>query len=238
MIKIPATPQGLPAIRQALEEGININITLLFAQSAYEQVAEAFLAALEARAAKGQDISHIASVASFFVSRIDSLVDSKVDATLKTETDAKKKGLLESLQGKVAIANARRTYQKYQELFGGSRWKALAAKGAQTQRLLWASTSTKNTKYRDVLYVEELIGADTVDTIPPATFDAFRDHGKLRPSLTENVAGANKTMADLEAAGISMKEVTDKLLTDAVKLFQDPFRQLLDTIEKHAGVRA
>ena len=238
MIKIPATPQGLPAIRQALEEGININITLLFAQSAYEQVAEAFLAALEARAAKGQDISQIASVASFFVSRIDSLVDSKIDATLKTETDAKKKGLLESLQGKVAIANARRTYQKYQELFGGSRWKALAAKGAQTQRLLWASTSTKNPKYRDVLYVEELIGADTVDTIPPATFDAFRDHGKLRPSLTENVAGANKTMADLEAAGISMKEVTDKLLTDAVKLFQDPFKQLLDTIEKHAGVRA
>jgi transaldolase len=238
MIKIPATPQGLPAIRQALEEGININITLLFAQSAYEQVAEAFLAALEARVAKGQDISQIASVASFFVSRIDSLVDSKIDATLKTESDAKKKGLLESLQGKVAIANARRTYQKYQELFGGSRWKALAAKGAQTQRLLWASTSTKNPKYRDVLYVEELIGADTVDTIPPATFDAFRDHGKLRPSLAENVAGANKTMADLEAAGISMKEVTDKLLTDAVKLFQDPFKQLLDTIEKHAGVRA
>ena len=238
MIKIPATPQGLPAIRQALEEGININITLLFAQSAYEQVAEAFLAALEARAAKRQDISQIASVASFFVSRIDSLVDSKIDATLKTETDAKKKGVLESLQGKVAIANARRTYQKYQELFGGSRWKALAAKGAQTQRLLWASTSTKNPKYRDVLYVEELIGADTVDTIPPATFDAFRDHGKLRPSLTENVTGANKTMADLEAAGISMKEVTDKLLADAVKLFQDPFKQLLDTIEKHAGVRA
>jgi transaldolase/glucose-6-phosphate isomerase len=238
MIKIPATPQGIPAIRQALEDGINVNITLLFAQSAYEQVAEAYLSALEARVAKGQEISHIASVASFFVSRIDSLVDSKIDAALKTETDAKKKGLLESLQGKVAIANARRTYQKYQELFGGSRWKALAAKGAQTQRLLWASTSTKNPKYRDVLYVEELIGADTVDTIPPATFDAFRDHGKLRPSLTENVTGANKTMADLEAAGISMKEVTDKLLADAVKLFQDPFKQLLDTIEKHAGVRA
>src|SRR5712672_907782 len=238
MIKIPATPQGLPAIRQALEEGININITLLFAQSAYEQVAEAFLAALEARAAKGQDISHIASVASFFVSRIDSLVDSKIDALLKTETEAKKKALLESLQGKVAIANARRTYKKYQELFGGARWKALAAKGGQTQRLLWASTSTKNAKYRDVIYVEELIGADTVDTIPPATFDAFRDHGKLRPSLTENVDGANKTMNDLEAAGISMKEVTDKLIADAVKLFQDPFKQLLDAITRHAGVSA
>jgi transaldolase/glucose-6-phosphate isomerase len=238
MIKIPATPEGLPAIRQALTEGININITLLFAQSAYEQVAEAYIAALEARAAKGQDVSHIASVASFFVSRIDSLVDSKIDAMEKSEADSGKKALLEALRGKVAIANARRTYAKYQELVGGPRWKALAAKGAQTQRLLWASTSTKNPKYRDVLYVEELIGADTVDTIPPATFDAFRDHGKLRNSLTENVAGAHKTMSDLEAAGISMKEVTDKLIADAVKLFQDPFKQLLDTIAKHAGVQA
>ena len=238
MIKIPASPQGLPAIRQALEEGVNINITLLFAQSAYEQVAEAYLAALEARAAKDQDISHIASVASFFVSRIDSLVDSTIDAKQKNETDSGKKALLESLRGNVAIANARRTYAKYQELVGGSRWKALAAKGAQTQRLLWASTSTKNPKYRDVLYVEELIGADTVDTIPPATFDAFRDHGKLRNSLTEDLAGANKTMSDLEAAGISMKEVTDKLLTDALKPFQDPFKQLLETITKHAGVPA
>jgi transaldolase / glucose-6-phosphate isomerase len=238
MIKIPATPEGLPAIRQALEEGININITLLFAQSAYEKVAEAYIAGLEARAAKGEDVSHIASVASFFVSRIDSLVDSKIDAMQKNETDPSKKALLESLRGKVAIANARRTYAKYQELVGGPRWKALAAKGAQTQRLLWASTSTKNPKYRDVLYVEELIGADTVDTIPPATFDAFREHGKLRNSLTENVAGAHKTMSDLEAAGISMKEVTDKLIADAVKLFQDPFKQLLDAIAKHAGVRA
>jgi transaldolase / glucose-6-phosphate isomerase len=238
MIKIPATPQGIPAIRQALEEGINVNITLLFAQSAYEQVAEAYLSALEARAAKNQNLAQIASVASFFVSRIDSLVDSTIENMLKTETDSAKTSLLQSLQGKVAIANARRTYHKYQELFGGSRWKALAAKGAQTQRLLWASTSTKNPKYRDVLYVEELIGADTVDTIPPATFDAFRNHGKLRNSLTEDVAGANKTMSDLEAAGISMKQITDKLLADAVKLFQDPFKQLLDAISKHAGVRA
>lgn len=238
MIKIPATPQGLPAIRQALEDGINVNITLLFAQSAYEQVAEAYLSALEARVAKGQEISHIASVASFFVSRIDSLVDSIIDTKLKSETDSGKKTQLSSLHGKVAIANARRTYAKYQELFGGARWKALAAKGGQTQRLLWASTSTKNPKYRDVLYVEELIGADTVDTIPPATFDAFRDHGKLRNSLTEDLSGANKTMTDMEAAGISMKEVTDKLLADAVKLFQDPFKQLLEAIATHAGVRA
>jgi len=238
MIKIPATKEGIPAIRQALEEGININITLLFAQSAYEQVAEAYFAALEARVAKGQDVSHIASVASFFVSRIDTLVDSRIDEKLKTESDSGKKALLESLRGKVAIANARRTYAKYQEFVGGPRWKALAAKGAQTQRLLWASTSAKNPKYRDVLYVEELIGADTVDTIPPATFDAFRQHGKLRPSLTENVAGANKTMSDLEAADIPMKEVTDKLIADAVKLFQDPFKSLLDSITKHAGVSA
>jgi transaldolase / glucose-6-phosphate isomerase len=236
MIKVPATPEGLPAIRQLLEEGLNINITLLFAQSAYERVAEAFLAALEARAAKGQDISHIASVASFFVSRIDTLVDGKIDEQLKIARDAAAKALLESLRGKIAIANARRTYKKYQELFGGARWKALAAKGAQTQRLLWASTSTKNPKYRDVLYVEELIGADTVDTIPPATFDAFRDHGKLRPSLTENVEGAAKTMADLAKAGISMKEVTDKLVVDGVKLFADAFTQLLEATGKSAGV--
>jgi transaldolase len=238
MVKVPATKAGVPAIRQLLEEGININITLLFAQSAYEQVAEAYIAALEARAAKGQDVSKIASVASFFVSRIDTLIDGMIDEKLKNETDAKKKELLSSVEGKVAIANARRTYAKYQELVGGARWKALESKGAHTQRLLWASTSTKNKKYRDVLYVEELIGADTVDTIPPATFDAFRDHGKLRNSLTENVAGANKTMADLEAAGISMQAVTDKLLLDGVKLFADAFTTLIAAVEKHAGVRA
>jgi len=165
-------------------------------------------------------------------------VDSKIDEKLKTTTDGGQKELLESLRGKVAIANAKLTYKKYQELFGGPRWKALAAKGAQTQRLLWASTSTKNPKYRDVMYVEELIGADTVDTIPPATIDAFRDHGRLRPSLTENVEGAAKTMADLAKAGISMREVTDKLMVDGVKLFADAFKTLLDAVSKTAGVRA
>ena len=238
MIKVPATAEGIPAIRRLLEEGININITLLFAQSAYEQVAEAYISALEARAAKGQDIAHIASVASFFVSRIDSLIDKEIDDKLKTESDAKKKKLFTSVQGKVAIANARRTYSKYGELFGGVRWKDLAAKGAQVQRLLWASTSTKNPKYRDVLYVEELIGADTVDTIPPATFDAFRDHGKLRNSLTEDLAGANKTFADLESVGISMKQATERLLADGVKLFAEAFAQLIAAVDKHAGVRA
>jgi len=237
MIKVPATPEGIPAIRQLLEEGLNINITLLFAQAAYEKVAEAYIAALEARAAKGLDVSQIASVASFFVSRIDTLVDSKVDELGKTAGGGAK-DLLESVRGKIAIANAKLTYRKYEELFGGLRWKALAGKGAQTQRLLWASTSTKNPKYRDVIYVEELIGADTVDTIPPATFDAFRDHGKLRKSLTEDVAGAAKIMDNLGKAGISMKEVTDKLLVDGVKLFADAFKQLLDATGKSAGVRA
>jgi len=165
-------------------------------------------------------------------------VDSNIDEKLKTASKASQKSLLESIRGKIAIANAKLTYKKYQELFGGPRWKALAAKGAQTQRLLWASTSTKNPNYRDVLYVEELIGADTVDTIPPATFDAFRDHGNIRPSLTENVAGAAKTMANLAKAGISMKEVTDKLLVDGVKLFSDAFTQLLAATGKSAGVRA
>ncbi len=237
MVKVPATPEGIPAIRQLLEDGLNINITLLFAQSAYEKVAEAFIAALEARVAKGQSVNHIASVASFFVSRIDSLIDSKIDAMLKSASgDAKT--LLESLHGTIAIANAKLTYKKYQELFGGPRWKALAAKGAQTQRLLWASTSTKNPKYRDVIYVEELIGADTVDTIPPATFDAFRDHGKLRASLTEDVPSAAKHMENLGKAGISMKEVTDQLLADGVKLFADAFTTLLAATGKSAGVKA
>jgi transaldolase / glucose-6-phosphate isomerase len=238
MIKVPATPEGIPAIRQLLEDGLNINITLLFAQSAYEQVAEAFLAALEARSAKGQDISQIASVASFFVSRIDSLIDGKIDEKLKTAADPVQKALLESIHGKIAIANAKLTYKKYQELFGGSRWNALASKGAQTQRVLWASTSTKNPKYRDVIYVEELIGADTVDTIPPATFDAFRDHGKLRNSLTEDVNAARTIMDNLAKSGISMKEATDKLLVDGVKLFADAFKQLLDATGKSAGVGA
>jgi transaldolase / glucose-6-phosphate isomerase len=236
MVKVPATPEGIPAIRQLLEDGLNINITLLFAQSAYEQVAEAFFSGLEARVKKGQAIEHSASVASFFVSRIDTLIDSKIE-TLLPSASGEKKDLLTSIEGKVAIANAKLTYKKYQELYGSPRWKALEAKGAQPQRLLWASTSTKNKKYRDVLYVEELIGAETVDTIPPATFDAFREHGRLRSSLTEDVAGAAKTMENLGKAGISMKEVTDKLLADGVKLFADAFKTLLDATGKSAGVK-
>jgi transaldolase / glucose-6-phosphate isomerase len=232
MIKIPGTAEGLPAIQQALSEGININITLLFAQEVYVKVAEAYIAGLEQFAKNGGDVSRMASVASFFISRIDSAVDAIIDAKLKASKDAREQELLKSIQGKVAIANGKQTYEKYQEIFGTDRWKALAAKGAQTQRVLWASTSTKNPAYRDVLYVEELIGPDTVDTIPPATLDAFRDHGKPRQSLTEDLASAHKTMEAAPKVGISMKEVTDKLTDDGVRSFSEAFDKLLAAVEQ------
>ncbi|HET6933801.1 MAG TPA: bifunctional transaldolase/phosoglucose isomerase, partial [Candidatus Angelobacter sp.] len=231
MIKIPGTDEGVPAVRQLIAEGVNVNITLLFAQEAYEKVAEAYIAGLEDRVKKGQDIRHLASVASFFVSRIDTLVDSTIENKLKTETDPQKQQLLRSLQGQVAIANAKQAYQTYEKLIASERWKALEAKGAQRQRLLWASTSTKNPAYRDVLYVEELIGPDTVNTIPPATMDAFREHGKVARTIDADLAGANKVMTDLEKAGISMKQITDKLLEEAIKLFDDAFQKLLAAVE-------
>jgi transaldolase len=232
MIKVPGTAEGLPAIRQLIGEGININVTLLFAQEVYEKVAEAYIAGLEDLAKRGGNLKKMAGVASFFISRIDSLVDSMIDDKLKTTSDAQQQSLLKGLKGKVAIANGKLTYQLYQKIFSGPRWDALAAKGAQTQRVLWASTSTKNPAYRDVMYVEELIGPDTVDTMPPATVDAFRDHGKVRNSLTENVPAAQKVMDDLAKAGISIKEVTTKLTTDGVKLFADAFNKLLSAVEK------
>ncbi|MGO9402051.1 MAG: bifunctional transaldolase/phosoglucose isomerase [Terriglobales bacterium] len=232
MIKVPGTPEGIPAFRQLISEGINVNVTLLFAQGVYEEVAAAFIEGVEKFAATGGDVSKLASVASFFISRIDSLVDSLVGDQLKKDTDAAGKAKLQGILGKVAIANGKLTYEAYQRIFSSPRWKALAAKGAQTQRVLWASTSTKNPNYRDVLYIEELIGPDTVNTVPPATLDAFRDHGKPRPSLTENLDAARKTMADLAAVGIVMKDVTDKLTTDGVKLFADAFDLLLAAVEK------
>jgi transaldolase/glucose-6-phosphate isomerase len=233
MIKVPGTAEGLPAIRQLIGEGININVTLLFAQEVYEKVAEAYIAGLEDLAARGGNLKKMASVASFFISRIDTLVDSKLEEKIKATSDAKQQALSKSLLGKVAIANGKLTYQRYQKIFSGPQWQALAAKGAQTQRVLWASTSTKNPNYRDVMYVEELIGPDTVDTMPPATIDAFRDHGKVRNSLTDDVTGAAKVMDDLARAGISMKEVTDKLTQDGVKLFADAFEKLLAAVEKN-----
>jgi transaldolase len=232
MIKVPGTPEGLPAIRQLIGEGININVTLLFAQEVYVKVAETYIAGLEELAKRGGNLKKMAGVASFFISRIDSLVDSTIDEKLKASSDPQQQALLKSLKGKVAIANGKLTYQRYQKIFSGPRWDALAAKGAQTQRVLWASTSTKNPEYRDVMYVEELIGPDTVDTMPPATIDAFRDHGKVRNSLTENVPAAQKVMDDLAKAGISINEVTTKLTTDGVKLFADAFNKLIEAVAK------
>ena len=232
MIKVPGTTAGIPAIQQLIGEGININVTLLFAQEIYVKVAEAYVAGLEALAARGGNLKKMAGVASFFISRIDTLIDGKLNDKLKGTSDANQQALYKSLLGKVAIANGKLTYQKYQQIFSGPRWEKLAAQGAQTQRVLWASTSTKNPNYRDVIYVEELIGPDTVNTMPPATIDAFRDHGKLRNSLTEDVAGAQKTMDDLPKAGISMKEVTDKLTEDGVKQFADAFEKLLAAVER------
>ena len=179
MVKVPATDEGLPAIEALTAKGISINITLLFSQAVYRAVAEAYIAGLEKYVAKGGDPSHVASVASFFVSRIDSSVDKQLDDKIAKANDPSEKERLAALKGKVAIANAKMAYQDYKKLFGGPRWEKLAAKGAKPQRLLWASTGTKNKDYSDVLYVEELIGPDTVNTVPPATLDAFRDHGKL-----------------------------------------------------------
>jgi transaldolase/glucose-6-phosphate isomerase len=232
MIKIPGTAEGLPAIRQAISEGININVTLLFAQEVYVKVAEAYVAGVEELAARSGNLKKMAGVASFFISRIDTLIDSMLDQKLKSTSDPNQQARLKSLLGKVAIANGKLTYQRYQKIFSGPNWDKLAAKGAQTQRVLWASTSTKNPNYRDVMYVEELIGPDTVDTIPPATIEAFRQHGRVRPSLTEDIPGAQKAMDDLAKAGISMKEVTDKLTVDGVKLFSDAFDKLLAAVEK------
>jgi transaldolase / glucose-6-phosphate isomerase len=234
MIKVPGTPEGIPAIRKLIGEGLNINVTLLFAEKVYEEVAEAYIAGLEDLAVRGGDLSRIGSVASFFVSRIDALIDGKIAETLKNQPAGADQALLRSLQGKVAIANAKLTYQVYKKIFSGPRWQALAGRGAETQRVLWASTGTKNPAYSDVLYVEELIGPDTVNTVPPATFDAFRDHGKPRASLEEDIGGAQKTMLDLGRAGISMKGVTDQLTEDGVKLFADAFDKLLAAVEKQA----
>jgi len=238
MIKVPGTPEGIPAIRQLISEGMNINVTLLFAQDVYERVADSYIAGLEDLAKRGGDLSRVASVASFFVSRIDSLIDAQLADRIKTAKTPAEQAVLRGLQGKVAIANAKLTYQRYKEIFSGPRWAALASRGAQTQRVLWASTSTKNPAYRDVVYVEELIGPDTVDTIPPATYDAFRDHGKPRASLEDDLEAAHDTMQSLAKVGVSMKEATDKLTEDGVKLFAEAFDKLLQAVEKHGAQSA
>src|SRR5437763_2778562 len=233
MIKVPATPAGVPAIQQLISEGINVNVTLLFAQQAYENVAEAYITVLEEFAAAGGDVSRVASVASFFISRIDTLIDNLLTEKSKRAGSDQERQLLESLLGKVAIANGKLTYERYKQIYSGPRWNALKAKGGQTQRLLWASTSTKNPSYRDVIYVEELIGPDTVDTIPPATFDGFRDHGVPKESLEANLDAARQTMQNLANAGVSMKDATEKLLADGVNIFEEAFGKLLEAIEKN-----
>jgi transaldolase len=232
LVKIPATTEGIAAIQQCISEGININVTLLFAQEMYEKVARAYIAGLKKYVAGGGDPSHVASVASFFISRIDSMVDAIVKARLKSASDPKEQAQLRSLLGKVAIANGKLTYQRYKEIFAEAEWKELAKQGAQTQRVLWASTSTKDPSYPDVLYIEELIGPDTVNTIPPATMDAFRDHGVVRRTLDADIAAADATMTNLEKAGISMQKVTDQLLDEAIKLFADAFAKLIAAVEQ------
>jgi len=229
MIKIPGTPQGLPAIEECLRQGININITLLFAVPMYEEVAWAYIHALERRVAEGQPIGRLASVASFFVSRIDSLADKWIEEKKRGASPAQAAELT-ALEGKAAIANAKRAYQRFKAIFSDPRFRAVAEKGARVQRPLWASTSTKNPKYRDVLYVETLIGPDTVNTLPFETIDAFRDHGKVRVTIEEDIEGSEQMLRRLEDAGISLKAVTDQVLREGVEKFAEPFDKLVKAI--------
>ena len=229
MIKVPATDEGVPAIRQLISEGININVTLLFSVAAYEKVAHAYLEGLEEYSNKGGDISHVASVASFFVSRIDSAVDALIAEKLKSSPG--KREMLKSLLGATAIANAKLAYIAFKKFSASPAWTAIESQGAQKQRLLWASTGTKNPAYRDTLYVEELIGPDTVNTIPPATFYAFRDHGQVRASLPTNLEEAQGILRELAEAGIDFKAVTSQLLHDGLLQFVDAFDKLLGSVD-------
>lgn len=238
MIKVPGTPEALPAIRRLLSEGVNVNVTLLFSREVYARVAEAHLSALEDRAARGEDLSGVASVASFFVSRIDTLADELLAELCTTAASDDVRERAEALQGRVAVANAKLAYQDFRSLTAAPRWARLRALGAQPQRLLWASTSTKNPGYRDVKYVESLIGPETVDTVPPATFEAFRAHGRVRPTLEADVEGARGVMAELDDLGISIGEITDRLLVEGVRLFAEPFAKLLATIEARRAAAA
>ncbi len=231
MIKIPATPEGIPAVRQALSEGINVNITLIFAIEAYRDVTDAYLSALEERNAEGQDISHIASVASFFVSRVDTLVDKLLEDKIKASSDPVEQRKLKSLEGKAAIANARLVYQDFKSIFSTPRFESLKHAGARVQRPLWASTSTKNPAYRDVLYAEELIGPNTVDTMPLETIENFRDHGRVRYSIEDNIPQAKAELAALEEVGIHYHAVTQQLLDEGVQKFADSFHELFAGIE-------
>jgi len=235
MIKIPGTAEGIPAIEEGIYEGININITLLFSLHAYDQTIEAYIRGLERRVAENKPIDNISSVASFFVSRIDSAVDKELERRIGQASDEKEKATLQSLLGRIAIANAKIAYQRYKKVFHGERFAALKQKSAQVQRPLWASTSTKNPVYPDVYYVEALIGPETVDTLPPATIVAFRDHGRARVTIEDNLDEERALLARLEEVGISLDQVTAHVLADAVRLFVEPFEKLLKTIESRAA---
>ena len=234
MIKVPATPAGLPAVRTLIGEGINVNVTLLFSVAVYRQVAAAYLDGLETYAASGGDLSQIASVASFFVSRVDTLADNLLQAKIDASADETQQAHLRDLQGKLAVANAKIAYQAFKELFGAPRFLRLAGKGARAQRVLWASTGTKNPTYSDVMYVEDLIGAPTVNTMPPATIEAFKDHGHLRNSLEEDVAQAEEAIAEIEAAGLSVDAITDQLLDEGVSSFAQSFEEILAAVDEQA----
>jgi transaldolase len=236
MVKIPSTPAGVPAIRQALAEGININITLIFSLENYGQVAEAYLSALEERSSKGQDISRVASVASFFVSRVDVLVDKLLEDKIKTMNDSTEQQRLKAMQGKIAIANARLAYQDFKRLFGGPRFAALQQRGARVQRPLWASTGAKNPAYRDVMYVEELIGPDTVNTMPLATIESFHDHGRVRLSIEDQLPEAKAQLAELAGVGIHYDQVTRQLQEEGVQKFIDSFQKLFQCIDNKRKV--
>jgi transaldolase len=223
MIKIPATPAGIPAIYETLRNGMNVNVTLIFSLDSYHAVTDAYLRALEERNGEGQDISRLASVASFFVSRVDTLVDKLLDDKIKAGGDAEH---LKTLEGKAAIDNARLVYQEFKRIFGTPRFETLKHAGAHVQRPLWASTSTKNPAYRDVLYAEELVGPDTVDTMPLETIENFRDHGRVRYSIGDNVPAAHTLFEELEKVGIYYDQVTQQLLDEGVKKFADSFHQL------------
>lgn len=234
MIKIPATEAGLPAIAQSLAEGINVNVTLIFSREMYSWVIDAYLAGLRRRAESGQDVSRIASVASFFVSRVDTLVDDLLDRRIAAASDPAQKKRLEALKGRTAIANAKLAYQLFRQKFSGAMWEALAAQGARVQRPLWASTSTKNPTYSDVLYVDNLIGPYTINTAPPETIAAFRDHGVLADTLEADVEGAQRVMDELAAIGIDMGAVTAQLLEEGIDKFTKPFLSLLEAIGQKA----
>jgi transaldolase/glucose-6-phosphate isomerase len=230
MVKIPATKEGVPAIREQISKGHNINVTLIFSVKRYAEVVEAYLSGLEELQRKGGDLSKVASVASFFVSRVDTKVDKILTEKIQKTTDPAQKRALERLYGKAAIANSKMAYQIYQTLFSGPRWAKLRKAGAQTQRPLWASTSTKDPRYPDTYYVEELIGPHTVDTIPPATLAAFREHGEARRSLDENVDLAVRQLKQLAEVGVDLEQVTYELEVEGVESFTKSFETLLATI--------